>query len=448
MEDKRNTLKEWSLVNFCEFDKYAEKSYCRIHDVDPSLNLGDITKVDEKRLNDFDLMTWGFPCTDLSAAGRQKGFIDENGNKTRSGMYYEGIRILREKKPKISIIENVKALTTKKFVKEFQMVLDDLDEAGYNTYYKILNAKDYGIPQNRERIFIISIRKDIDNGKFVFPEPFQLKLRLKDMLDDKADEKYYLSKKMIKYITNRNEKWTGNNNGALVNKDIASTINTGEGSRRCDASNYICNELPDNANLQAIREFGIFDNDGKRHQAGSVWNKDGLSPTIDTMQGGYRQPMVKDENMASYVNQTLEEQKVVQDGWIQKSESGTKHQSNTVYNVNGLSPTLTACDYKSPLKFTDIEDLCIRKLTPKECFRLMGFGDELFDKIEGVSNTRLYMQAGNSIVVDVIYYIFTELYKAIPEVFDNLTVTSLFSGIGAFEVALDRLYKNVINKEY
>ena len=97
-----------------------------IHEVDPNLNLGDITQVDEKKLNDFDLMTWGFPCTDLSAVGKQKGFIDENGNKTRSGMYYEGIRILREKKPKLSIIENVKALTSKKFAKEFQMILDDL----------------------------------------------------------------------------------------------------------------------------------------------------------------------------------------------------------------------------------------------------------------------------------------------------------------------------------
>lgn len=186
-----------------------------IHNVDPNLNLGDITQVDENKLNDFDLMTWGFPCTDLSMAGRQKGFIDENGNKTRSGMYYEGIRILREKKPKLSIIENVKALTSKKFAKEFQMILDDLDEAGYNTYYKILNAKDYGIPQNRERVFIISIRKDIDNGKFKFPDPKPLKIRLKDLLDDEVDEKYYLSKKMINYIASPNAKWTGNNGGGL-----------------------------------------------------------------------------------------------------------------------------------------------------------------------------------------------------------------------------------------
>lgn len=154
--------------------------------------------------------------------------------------------------------------------------------------------------------------------------------------------------------------------------------------------------------------------------------------------------MIKDENMKEYVENALNENKVIQDGWIKKSKNGTKHQSNTVYNVNGLSPTLCAGDYKSPLKFTDIEDLCIRKLTPKECFRLMGFNDELFNKIDGVSNTQLYKQSGNSIVTDVLFYIYIELYKAMPEIFDDLKVLSLFSGIGAFEVGLDRLYR-VIN---
>lgn len=153
--------------------------------------------------------------------------------------------------------------------------------------------------------------------------------------------------------------------------------------------------------------------------------------------------MIKDENMKEYVENALNENKVIQDGWIKKSENGTKHQSNTVYNVSGLSPALCAVDYKSPLKFTDIEDLCIRKLTPKECFRLMGFNDELFNKIDGISNTQLYKQSGNSIVTDVLFYIYIELYKAMPEIFDDLKVLSLFSGIGAFEVGLDRLYRVV-----
>lgn len=386
------------MVNFCEFDKYATQSYCMIHDVDPSLNLGDITQVDEKKLNDFDLMTWGFPCTDLSVVGKQKGFIDENGNKTRSGMYYEGIRILREKKPKLSIIENVKALTSKKFAKEFQMILDDLDEAGYNTYYKILNAKDYGIPQNRERVFIISIRKDIDNGKFKFPDPKPLKTRLKNLLDDEVNEKYYLSKKMINYITSSNKKWAGSNGRAYVNKSIASTLNTGEGSRRCDASNYICDELPENANLQKFEEYVIGD---FRYDEGFRPRKNSLCPCLTTKVGG-----------ASLSANPL---------YVTRREE--------IMDKN---------------KINKIEDLKIRKLTPKETFRLMGFSDDLFNKIEGVSQTQLYKQSGNSIVTDVLFYIYIELYKAMPEIFNDLKVLSLFSGIGAFEVGLDRLYR-VIN---
>ena len=134
MIEERNSLnqKNWKLINFCEFDKYAIKSYCAIHGVNESLNLGDITKVDETKLEDFNMMTWGFPCTDISVAGKQKGFVDKDGSKTRSGMYYEGIRILRYKQPALSFIENVKNLTGKKFKAEFEMILKDLNEAGYN----------------------------------------------------------------------------------------------------------------------------------------------------------------------------------------------------------------------------------------------------------------------------------------------------------------------------
>lgn len=192
--------KKWELVNFCEFDKYAVKSYCAIHNVDESLNLGDITKVNEKEIADFDMMTWGFPCTDISVAGKQEGFINANGEKTRSGLYYDGLRILKEKKPKISIIENVKALTNKKFKGIFEMILNDLDKAGYNSYWQILNAKDYGVPQNRKRCFIVSIRKDIDNGKFKFPESFDNGLRLKDILEDEVDEKYYINTSKAKEL--------------------------------------------------------------------------------------------------------------------------------------------------------------------------------------------------------------------------------------------------------
>lgn len=145
-------------------------------------------------------MTWGFPCQDISVAGKQNGFTNEEGNVTRSGLYYEGIRILRAKKPALSIIENVKNLTSKRFEKEFQTILSDLSDAGYNTYYKVLNAKNYGVPQNRERVFIVSIRKDLDNEKFQFPEPFDNGVRLKNVLEDTVDEKYYISEKRMEII--------------------------------------------------------------------------------------------------------------------------------------------------------------------------------------------------------------------------------------------------------
>ena len=187
----------YELAGFSEIDKYAVKSYCAIHGVDESMNLGDITKIDEKALpKDIDLITYGFPCQDISLAGKQKGLFNDDGTQTRSGLFFEALRVIETTQPRVAIAENVKNLTGKKFKEQFELVLKSLDEAGYNNYWKVLNAKDYGIPQNRERVFIISIRKDIDKG-YEFPEPFPLQLRLKDMLEDEVDEKFYLSTKCI-----------------------------------------------------------------------------------------------------------------------------------------------------------------------------------------------------------------------------------------------------------
>ena len=191
----------YELVGYCEIDKYASKSYSAIHGVDESKNLGDITKIDEKALpKDIDLITYGFPCQDISLSGKQKGLFNEDGSQTRSGLFFEALRIIETTKPRVAIAENVKNLTSKKFAEQFKMVLDSLEMAGYNNYWQVLNAKDYGIPQNRERVFIVSIRKDIDAGSFEFPKGFQLELRLKDMLEDEVDEKYYMSEKAISYI--------------------------------------------------------------------------------------------------------------------------------------------------------------------------------------------------------------------------------------------------------
>lgn len=144
---------DYELVGFSEIDKYAARSYCAIHGVDESLNLGDITKIDETKLpKDIDLVAYGFPCQDISNAGKQKGLFNEDGSKTRSGLFFDALRIIQASQPKIAIAENVKALTGKKFENEFELVLRSLEEAGYSNYWKVLNAVDFGIPQNRESI--------------------------------------------------------------------------------------------------------------------------------------------------------------------------------------------------------------------------------------------------------------------------------------------------------
>ena len=159
-----------------------------------SNNLGDISGI--KELPYADLWTCSFCCQDISVAGNQKGFAE--GSETRSSLVWQQIRLLKSsiskgEPPKYIMFENVKALVSKKFMPDFQKLIDVLDELGFNTYYEVINAKNCGIPQNRERVFAICIRKDIDTGKMTFPKPFDNGLRLKDMLDDKVDEKYYIN---------------------------------------------------------------------------------------------------------------------------------------------------------------------------------------------------------------------------------------------------------------
>ena len=206
----RNLNIDYDLIGFSEIDKYAIKSYCAIHNVSENKNLGDITKIDETKLpSNIDLLTYGFPCQDISIAGKQKGFFNQDGTVTRSGLFFDALRLIKHCKPKIAIAENVKNLTSKKFKNEFETVLSSLEDVGYNNYWRILNAKDFGIPQNRERVFIISIRKDVDTGIFEFPKPYELTLKLKDLLEPSVDEKYYIdtpkAKQLIEKLISENK---------------------------------------------------------------------------------------------------------------------------------------------------------------------------------------------------------------------------------------------------
>lgn len=212
------------------------------------MNLGDITQVDETKLKPFNMICGGSPCQDFSTAGKQNGSKWKCTNcgfeynpltvhyterercprcqntsldKTRSSLLVEWLRVIRANKPKWGIYENVKNIVGKQFKETFQMFLDELHEYGYNTYFKVLNAKDYGIPQNRERVYLIIILKEFDNGKFKFPEPFDNGLRLKDFLEEEVDEKFYIktekAKELIKELIEEGK----------LDKEISNTVRVG-----------------------------------------------------------------------------------------------------------------------------------------------------------------------------------------------------------------------------
>jgi len=159
------------------------------------LNLGDMTKIDWTKVEDFDLLFYSTPCQSISQAGLQHGFTEGSG--TRSSIIWNVRDAVKEKRPKFLCLENVKAMVTEKFVGMFNLWQLELERLGYRNFAEVLNAKDYGVPQNRERIFLVSIRDDGDLPRFFFPQPFPLERRLKDVLEENVDEKYYLSDEML-----------------------------------------------------------------------------------------------------------------------------------------------------------------------------------------------------------------------------------------------------------
>ena len=398
------------IVDYVEIDKYAVKSFNAMNDT--NFIPQDICEWNKKI--DVDLIMHGSPCQDFSLAGKQAGGDKNSG--TRSSLMYETLRIVNDLKPKYVIWENVKNIMSKKHIHNFNNYLEHMKNLGYTNYYKVLNAKDYGIPQNRERVFTISI---MENKKFEFPCKQELKIKLKDLLEDKVDDKYYLSDKMVNYIQASNEKWTGNNHKSIINKTIASAINTGEGQRRCDASNYISDGLNDNHNIK------IKNATRQGYQEAIDGDSVNLSyPKSKTRRGRVgkqiSQTLQCTSNIGVVTNRNLKEKlcnylissnKVKENDVIRHSYSTARLNEWEKRNIekNNEAPTLdTRCDGLGVV--INQPPLRIRKLTPKECWRLMGFSDESYSKAAEInSNAQLYKQAGNSIVVNVLEEILRKL---------------------------------------
>lgn len=219
---------DFEVVGISEIDKYAIQAYMAVHGDTP--NYGDISNIEWESVPDFDFLTYSFPCTDISTAGQQKGLAEGSG--TRSSLLWECRKAIEAKRPKYLLMENVKNLVSKKFTPYMKEWLRFLEGQGYSNYTKVLNTKDFGVPQNRERVFMVSILGD---ASFHFPKPLTLEKRLKDVLERDVDESFYLSKKMTDYLVRTDERMKGSNNGhrftAKTEEDIAFTIRTALGSR-------------------------------------------------------------------------------------------------------------------------------------------------------------------------------------------------------------------------
>lgn len=387
-----------------EIDKYAIQAYNQLHG--ETHNWGDITKIDESKLPYYDLITYSFPCQDISLAGLQRGL--DNGAGTRSSLLWECERIIRAVKPKYLLMENVKNLVGEKHKHNFIRWLRVLEMMGYQNFWQVLNAKDYGVPQNRERVFVVSI---LGGGQYLFPNPIKLEKRLKDVLESNVDEKYYLSDKIIDTFIRRNainsEKGNGSKFEPTDGEKYAKAITTRAGGRADD--NYIQEPLcvaqrgRENGQNLEINETGCTNTltsvqkDNyiivpEATKQGYAKAHDGDSINLDQPNSETRRGRVGHQ-MANTLTCACNQAVVQQIGNIVETEQ-TSQCGHTTTSSSVL------------IKYNNYR---IRKLTPRECWRLMGVKDEQYDKLHDISNAQLYKLAGNSIVVDVLMGIFKNL---------------------------------------
>lgn len=327
----------FECIGYSEIDKYAIQCFQQNH---KGKNYGDCTKINPNELPDFDLLTGGFPCQSFSVAGKGLGELDKRGT-----LFNEIIRIAEVKKPKMMLLENVKGLTNKTHQKTFQKILSELNRIGYVVKWKVLNSKDYGIPQNRERVFFVCFLKGMDTMKFSFPEKEELKIFIKDILEENVEEKYFLSEKQISKL----KEYLGKKNG----------VSWG---------------LTGNCSVGVIQPIYI-----SSTQKNNTIRKDGISNSLPSAmgEGGGHTPMISD----------IYSKKLKED----------------------VCPTLTEPHYNN---LRHLFQYRLRKLTPKECFRLMGFLDDGIN-LDGLSDTQKYKLSGNGWDINLVSKIFKKMFNVI-----------------------------------
>ena len=341
------------IVFASDIDKFAKESYFANYDIDESRWYNDVKNIDGRKYKDqIDILVGGSPCQSFSMVGKRKGLKD-----TRGTLFYEYARIVKESQPKVFIFENVKGLINHDKGNTFETIKATFDELGYKYFYQVMNAKNYGIPQHRERIFIIGFKdKPID---FEFPEPIKLEYKMQDFLEDFTDSKHYLKEKGVKFVTsskNRKKRYT------QINGNIA-----------------ICQK--------ANQQFN--------------WHGDFIFESQETKEF---------DEFIFDVNQVEEKYYLSEKTTKYVLSEGTKNFKTRIKTDLEVARPLLQSMHK--MHRAGVDNYVthnkgrIRKLTPKECLRLMGFRDD-FRQV--VSDTQMYRQAGNSIVVDVLIAILKQI---------------------------------------
>ncbi len=386
-------------VAVCEIDEHAYASYCAIHGFTP--NMGDITKV-ERLPDDIDLVTYSFPCQDLSIAGKCRGMAKDSGTRSGTCLWNVGRLLLeaesRGQLPDALLMENVDAIANSKNKKDFDAWIGLLSEMGYTSSWKVLNAKDFDVPQNRSRCYMVSC---LDSTYFRFPEGRPKTKRLKDVLEAEVDEKYYLSPERISRLIEHKERHRAQGHG------FGFSITDVEGDAKCVKTRF----REEEDTLIQVAQL-----EGKHEQTGRVYSPEGDCPAINTRGGGDRQPKILIHNNTKK-------------GFLEASDGDGLY----IHNISKKRGTVQK-DMISTLKcgadIGCIQDSRIRRLTPHKCWRVMDLSDDDYDKAKsvGTSDTQLYKQAGNSICVGVLVDIFREFYTVKqcrqPSLFDFGTEVS------------------------
>lgn len=321
----KNELQQWECVGYSEIDKHAVQIYKKHFNYQ---NYGDITKINATELPDFDLLVGGFPCQSFSIAGKRGGFDD-----TRGSLFFEFARIAQEKRPSYFLLENVKGLLSSDKGRTFGTILATLDEIGYDCQWEVLNSKNFGVPQNRERVYIVGHLR----GQ---PRPQVFPIGQSEELSNEKDEGEQRKRERI-----------------------SSTIDARYGALR-------------NAGETYIKQVN-----NPKHSNDRVYSKEGVSPSLNTMQGGRRQPFIAPVLTPDRKNKRQDGRRFKESG--EPSFSPTAQDKHGIYNGTK-----------------------IRRLTPVECERLQGFPDGW---AEGLSDTQRYKVLGNAVTVNVIRDIMIKL---------------------------------------